>query len=478
MNIQNKPTIYEINAPIFLNEIAIREQRAVTFASVPESEWDALAEQGIDAVWFMGVWKRSPVARDMAKGEPWLKAALPDARDEDLLGSAYSIQDYSVDDVLGGNEGLAIARAELEKRGIGLVLDYVPNHVAIDHSWATEHPEYLLQGTAEELEKAPSAFIQVGDTVFAKAKDPNFEPWSDVLQINAFSAELRQEVIRTLQTIAGMCDGVRCDMAMLMMNTIFTGTWGSRACAVPDTDYWPQIISGVRSVSPDFLFLAEVYWNKEEALLDQGFDLCYDKKLYDYLLEGTAHDINKHIHQPVLYQNHLLRFIENHDEDRAASVYSFDKHTAAAVVMATLPGAHMYHEGEREGRKSHVPVHLGRRVDEVTDEALKDFYTKLWAFTAAHPFTQAKWKPLKVSSGVLHRESHSLLGWSWTTETSCFIVCINYSAEAAHGRIPLERKEVIGATQIIDGAIEPSKFLHGSRIKLDAWQHVIIEVEK
>src|SRR4051812_12790174 len=100
--------IYEINTPVFLREVGLRAGHAVTLADVPDTEWDAIARPGIDTVWFMGVWKRSPIARDMAKGEDWLIKALPDVKDEDLLGSAYSIQEYVVDDLLGGNDGLAV----------------------------------------------------------------------------------------------------------------------------------------------------------------------------------------------------------------------------------------------------------------------------------------------------------------------------------------------------------------------------------
>lgn len=450
----------------------------VTLADVPDNEWDLIARPGIDTVWFMGVWRRSSVAKDMAKDEAWLRDALPDMRDEDLLGSAYSVAEYVVDDVLGGNEGLAIARDKLAERGIGIILDYVPNHVGIDHHWTTEHPDYFLPGSEHELKKHPEAFVRTAGGIFAKGKDPNFEPWSDVLQLNAFSPGLRGEVVATLSTIAGMADGVRCDMAMLMMNTVFKDTWGERVGDVPYDEYWPHIIAAVRVVNPAFLFLAEVYWGKQQDLLDQGFDLCYDKSLYDHLLSGSVHAIKKHLEKPVSYQQHLLRFLENHDEERAAHEFALDKHVAAAVIMATVPGAHLYHDGEREGRRNRVPVHLGRRVDEPVDEVIASFYDKLFAFIANKNFTLGEWKLLGVNSRLWRRESHHVLAWTWTTADRIFMVAINYSHEKARVTIAIDLRKAQTVENILKGVIAPPDYVRNSRVTLDPWEHVIVELEK
>lgn len=472
------PTIYEINTPIFLREIGQRVGRAVTLANVPDDEWDAIARPGIDTVWFMGVWKRSVIAKNMAKDEPWLKDALPDMQDEDLLGSAYSIQAYTVDDLLGGNEGLAIARTKLADKGIKIILDYVPNHVAIDHHWATEHPEYFLLGSEHELQKHPEAFVQTPGGIFAKGKDPNFEPWSDVLQLNAFSTELRREVTSTLQFIASISDGVRCDMAMLMMNTIFKLTWGHRLGDAPADEYWPSIITDVRHVNPGFLFLAEVYWNKQHDLLEQGFDLCYDKDLYDDMLNGSVHHIKNHLEAPVDYQQRLLRFLENHDEERAAKEFPLDKHIAAAVITATLPGAHLYYDGEREGRVIKLPVHLGRRVDEPVDESIVLFYDKLWAFAAGKNFAQGEWKLLPVTSTFWHRESNHVVAWEWNFKKNSYIVAVNYTPEKAHVILDIDRSKIVNAEDVLKGHVNWAEYINGSRLTLDAWQHVVFEVGK
>lgn len=468
--------IYEINTPIFLREVGERLGRAVTLAEVPDSEWDIVARPGIDTVWFMGIWERSRVAKEMAAGEPWLRKALPDMQPGDLLGSAYSIQRYAVAEAFGGNEALAAARKKLQKRGIKIILDYVPNHVGIDHHWVAEHPDYFLRGTEQELRADPQSFVQTPSGIFAKGKDPNFEPWSDVLQLNAFSKGLREETVRTLRFIGSISDGVRCDMAMLMMNTIFKKTWGDRAGTVPTNEYWPTIIEAVRAVHPNFTMLAEVYWGKERDLLKQGFDFCYDKELYDLLLSTSTQDIQRYVQKPVAYQNHLLRFIENHDEERAAATLAPRKHKAAAVILATLPGAQLYHDGQREGRKVRVPVHFGRRVDEDVDNDLAAFYDKLFSFIDTAGLPERNWRPLAIKAGLLKHQSEQVLAWEWVSEDSRLVVMVNYSPRIARVKLPFAPKLVQKVMNIEHQEGDIAEHINSSNIKLTPWQHVIFEM--
>ena len=110
-------------------------------------------------------------------------------------------------------------------------------------------------------------------------------------------------------------------MAMLMTNEVFAHTWGDRAGPAPESDYWPELIGPVKSVYPELLFMAEAYWNMEWPLQQQGFDLAYDKRLYDRLVHGSAESVRGHLQADAGYQEHLIRFIENHDEPRAAATF-------------------------------------------------------------------------------------------------------------------------------------------------------------
>ena len=222
------PVIYEINTWVWLDEIKSRHGTSTTLAKVPSSEWDAIAQSGVSAVWLMGVWERSPAGIAIANQNKDLleefRRVLPDFRPEDNVGSPYCVRRYEVDKHLGGRQGLAIARQELAKRGLKLILDFVPNHVAPDHPWVHDHPEYFVQGTLDDLKNDPASFIEAGGKILACGKDPYFPAWRDVVQLNGFQPGLRHAVIETLSDIASQSDGVRCDMAMLLMNSVFSRT--------------------------------------------------------------------------------------------------------------------------------------------------------------------------------------------------------------------------------------------------------------
>jgi alpha amylase-like protein len=223
------PVIYELNTWVWLDELSLKYARPVDLATVPAEEWDALGSHGFDAVWFMGVWERSPAGIDISMRNAGLledfTRALPDFSAKDNVGSPYCVRRYVVDDHLGGSAGLAVARRMLQERGLRLILDFVPNHVAPDHPWVAAHPEYFVQGSAEDARDDPASFVEMGGTVFARGRDPYFPAWPDVLQLNAFGPGLRQAVIETISEIAGQCDGIRCDMAMLLLRNIFERTW-------------------------------------------------------------------------------------------------------------------------------------------------------------------------------------------------------------------------------------------------------------
>src|SRR6478736_6911731 len=390
-----RPTIYEINACVWLHELSMQAQRPVNLGNVPTQIWDGLGSYGCDAVWLMGVWKRSPAGIAVSMRNDALvnefRRLLPDFTAQDNVGSAYCVKDYRVDARLGGPKGLAQARSELAARGMRLILDFVPNHVAPDHSWATEHPEYFIQGSAPELTERPGEFLRIGDHVLACGRDPYFPPWQDVLQLNAFSPDLRKATIATVLSIADQCDGMRCDMAMLLLNQVFERTWGQRAGAMPQTEYWRDLIGVVKQRYPDVLFMAEAYWDLEWELQQQGFDLCYDKKLYDRLQHGNAESIRLHLCADLAYQQKLVRFIENHDEPRAAASFFRAKQHAVALTTATLPGARLFHEGQFEGRKVRPPVFLGRRPQETSNQELQSFYAALLQAIDNALFRDGQW---------------------------------------------------------------------------------------
>ena len=258
-----------------------------------------------------------------------------------------------------------------------------------------------------------------------------------MLQLNAFQPGLRQAVRDTISDIANQCDGIRCDMAMLMLNAVFARTWGSRAGQTPATEYWADLIPAIKATHPDFLFIAEAYWDLEWELQQKGFDYCYDKRLYDRLEHDPAESVRLHLCADLPYQEKLVRFIENHDEPRAAATFSPAKERAAAVTMSTLPGARLFHEGQFEGRKVRLPVFLGRRPDEPVDVELSAFYRKLLKTLRSPMFRDGQWSLCDCTGWPDNLSFRNLVAWSWVNKDDRFLIVVNLSGDAAQGRVHL-----------------------------------------
>ncbi len=450
MSWPKNPTIYEINTWVWLQELSEQNQCQLTLNTVSAEEWDRLASLGADAVWLMGVWERSPAGTQISRTLPVLLAeyerALPDYSLEDVVGSPYCIHRYVVDRHLGGPGGLAVARDNLARRGLRLLLDYVPNHVAPDHPWILEHSEYFIQGNNEHLSLHPSEFFETGGHVLACGRDPYFPPWTDTAQLNVFNPQLRRAAASTLCGIARQCDGVRCDMAMLLINRIFERTWGLRAGTLPAAEYWQAVISEVRLQFPEFLFIAETYWDLEWELQQQGFDYCYDKRLYDRLIHDSADSVRLLLLADLAYQGRLVRFIENHDEPRASQTFAPAQLLTAAVTVATLPGARLFHDGQFEGYRVKLPVQLGRRPVEPVEHQLQSFYSRLLEVVRSPALREGEWA-LCERSGWPDNTTHSnLVAWSWHHSEECFLVVVNLSNSSAQGRVHLPWNALAGRT--------------------------------
>jgi hypothetical protein len=445
------PVIYEIDTWPWLRDVEARLGGRVTLEDVPSQIWDSAIPRGADAVWLMGVWERSPAGLAIARQNTSLlqsfSEALPELEDADVVGSPYCVRRYVVDERLGGPGGLAAARTELARRGLRLVLDYVPNHVAPDHPAVTDHPEWFVQGTAEDLAAAPAAWLDVGGRVLAHGRDPNFAPWPDVVQLNAFEPQMRRATREVLTSIGDQCDGVRCDMTMLLTNDVFGKTWGEQVGAsAPADEFWPAVIPAVLERHPDMVFIAEAYWDMEWTLQQQGFHFCYDKRLYDRLAHEDVGAVRMHLQAGLDYQQKLVRFIENHDEPRAAATFSPGRDRAAAVVIATVPGATLWHDGQLEGRRVHLPVFLSRRPPERIDTELLAFYRSLLSGTANSGLRRGTWALLDCQGWPDNSSYRDLLAWTWSDEHPHHVVVVNFSSHQTQGRLELPWPQLRGRT--------------------------------
>jgi glycosidase len=419
------PSLYQINTRVWLTELSRALDRPATLDDVPDSELDRLADMGFDWLWFLSVWRTGAAGRQISRAHhEWqneFRETLPDLCEEDIVGSGFAITGYTVHPGLGGDEALARLRQRLTHRGLKLMLDFVPNHTGLDHPWVEGHPEYYIAGTEADLARAPQNYTRVkrqqGELILAHGRDPYFSGWPDTLQLDYSNPGMQQAMIGELVKIAGQGDGVRCDMAMLVLPEVFERTWGRR----PEP-FWPKATQQVRDRHPGFVFMAEVYWDLEWTLQQQGFDYAYDKRLYDRLREGHARPVREHFNAGLDYQNKLARFLENHDEPRAACTFPPEMHRAAALITFLSPGLRFFHQGQFEGCRKRISPHLGRGPAEAVDTALKEFYDRLLAVLRQPQLREGQWRLLECAPA-----------WEGNSTVDCFLV---FAWDAA-GRDPL-----------------------------------------
>jgi glycosidase len=432
MNMPRYPSLYQVNTRVWLTRLSQTLGRPATLDDIPDTELDHLAATGFDWVWLLSVWRTGPAAQQVSRTNPeWhheFQETLFDLREDDIAGSGFAITAYTVHPVLGGDAALARIRQRLRERGLRLMLDFVPNHTAPDHPWVEEHPEYYVAGNESDLAQAPQNYkrltLRQGDRVLAFGRDPYFSGWPDTLQLD-YSNPATQEAMRgELLRIAGQCDGVRCDMAMLVLPDVFERTWGRRAPL-----FWPETTARVRERVPGFCFMAEVYWDLESAMQQQGFDYAYDKRLYDRLREGHARLVREHFHAGLDYQDKLARFMENHDEPRAAATFEPPMHEAAAIITYLSPGLRFFHQGQFEGSRKRISPHLVRAPLEPTDEAVQRFYERLLAVLRDATVRDGSWRLLEcIPAWDSNGTWDGFVAWSWQGgDGQRLLVAVNYS---------------------------------------------------
>lgn len=449
------PLLYEVATRPWLARLSKREGRRVTLGNVPDRDLAALAERGFDYLWPMGVWHTGSEAARIAREQPWLverwREAFPDVATPELVASPFAVAEYVVDEELGGNEGLDRLRRRLGKIGVGLVLDFVPHHTAIDAPWVSEHPDWYVAGSDAQRGAEPTGYLAVPipgtSRWIAHGRDPYFPPWSDTVALDYRDPAVHEAMTRVLLEIAGRCDGVRADMAMLVLADVFRSTWADRSEPPPGDgatgEFWAAAIAAVRRDHPDFRFIAEAYWDLEWRLQQLGFDYTYDKTFYDRLVTGDGLALAAHLRADVTFQRRSVRFLENHDEPRAAAALPPVCQRAGAVLAATVPGMFLVHDGQLDGARIRSPVQFARRPEEPADPGIQSFYGRLLDVlreTALRRGSSLRLEPVQAWPGNPTHEAFAAQLWVAPDDTP-YVAVVNLGATQGQCRlsVPLQR---------------------------------------
>jgi hypothetical protein len=483
------PVLYQINTRVWLTGLSRALGRRATLDDIPDAELDRVAALGFDWVWLLSVWQTGPAAQAISRAHAgWrheFAETLPDLTDDDIAGSGFAIRSYTVHRDLGGAEALARLRQRLQQRGLKLMLDFVPNHMAPDHDWIDAHPDYFVHGSEADLVRSPRNYCRVqtsnGPLILAHGRDPYFDGWPDTLQLDYGNAELQQAMIGELKRIAGQCDGLRCDMAMLVLPDVFERTWGIRA-----EPFWPKATEAVRREHPHFLFMAEVYWDLEWTMQQQGFDYAYDKQMYDRLRDANARPVREHLHAGLEYQQKLARFLENHDEPRAAASFEPGKHEAGAIITFLSPGLRFFHQGQFEGCRKRISPHLMRAPEEPVDASLQGFYENLMTVLRQPVFREGTWSLVETAPAWEGNwTSDCFIAWTWRRDDGeRRLVVVNYASNQSQCYVRIPFAGVIGDTVRLRDMMGPATFdrdgddlvSRGLYLDLPPWGYHVFEL--
>jgi hypothetical protein len=497
------PALYQLNTRAWLHQRGLDLRRPATLDDIDDVSLERFAADGFDWVWPLGVWQTGEASRQISLTQPELqreyRELLSDFTPADVCGSPFAIQAYTVNRDFGGPPALERLRARLAQRGVKLMLDFVGNHTALDHPWAREHPEFYVQGSEDDLAREPQNYRRVdtsrGARILAHGRDPYFPGWSDTLQLNYRHAGLREAMLAELQAVAAQCDGVRCDMAMLLLPDVIARTWGERSRPADgspprDESFWSSAIRHVGQRHPGFVFMAEAYWDLEWTLQQQGFDYTYDKRLYDRLRAQDAGAVRGHLLADPAFQRASARFIENHDEPRVAAVFPAPVHRAAAVITFLVPGLRFVHEGQRSGRRLRTSNHLRRRAPEPVDRELEAFYNRVFACMRRPEARAGEWRLLERQPAWEGNASwEPFIAFAWALSSSGadrrLLVAVNYAATRGQCYVRLPWADLGGRAFVLADLMDPRTRYErdgsdlarqGLYLDLSPWGHHVFDV--
>jgi len=431
--------LLEITTRPYLYYLSQKLGRSVTkLRDIPDSEFVDWKAKGFEWVWFMGVWQLGSAGLEHDRNDPGLKnsynVVLPGWTPEDVIGSPYAVVTYKLNSVLGSPDDLKWLKEKLHSYGMKLMLDFVPNHSAVDAPEVTSKPNFYVRA-AQGQTPDPKRFLPNG---IAFGCGIWCDPWTDVAQFNYVDNEFRQHQISILKQIAEVADGCRCDMAHLIINDEFWSYWKNELQSwgykKPTSEFWADAISAVKAQYPNFVFMAESYGDVLHALHSFGFDYTYDKEMLDKLFYHDVKGFQQMLwNTDINYKQHLAHFTENHDEPRTTDKFWNWNPAAksAAALLLTLPGLRFFNQHQWLGYSKKIDVHLRRAVDEQPRQDIVDFYNKLFAILDMDALKNGVFTQLNCQG------SDTIPAWKYAKGNQHVLIASNFNEHTSGGAIVL-----------------------------------------
>jgi glycosidase len=400
----------------------------------------SLRSKGIDWIYLLGVWELGDIGLqfDRKNGCDPYYSTLPDCTVDDIIGSVFAVTNYTTNAQIGTDNDLIAFRTKLHSMGMKLMLDFVPNHSALDSYLITKKNALSLYIQAPPGTKNTDKYYTNGVAYGCAAY---CAPWQDVAQFNYFNPETREQMSTYLSLIASLGDGVRCDMAHVVLNEQFYSQWKTEIDAYgfsyPSEEFWPSAIAAAKKVNPSLVVISEVYGESNMKYLQSlGFDFTYDKELFDRLSEGNLDNIRGYITGNTLeFMQKNTHFLENHDDNRGIPHFgTYQRADAATAVLFTVPGMKFSFMGQWVGKTYKLDVHLRRSYTEAENTVVSKFYDTLIPIVGNAPFTNGTFTSLSATSDD---SAWSLLTWKWVESSRKRLVVVNYSEQYGSGAIKL-----------------------------------------
>ncbi|MEO5988904.1 MAG: alpha-amylase family glycosyl hydrolase [Candidatus Eisenbacteria bacterium] len=412
---------------VWLDQLARDHGRSVCrLDEIPEEALNRLAAFGINALWLIGLWERSPASQRIKQlcGNP------------DAAASAYSLHDYTIAADLGGEEAWGVLRDRAMARGIRLASDMVPNHMGLDSPWVIEHPEWFLQlpyspypsyrFDGPDLSRDPNVALHLEDHYFDRSdaavvfrrmdrntgeqrflyhgNDGTSFPWNDTAQLDYLDARVREHVIQTILAVARRFPIIRFDAAMTLAKKHVQRLWfpepGSGE-GIPSRaghgmtqeqfdhlmpqEFWREVVNRVAAEAPGTLLLAEAFWMMEGYFVRTlGMHRVYNSAFMNMLRDEQNANYRTVIKNTLEFDPDVLQryvnFLNNPDEKTSVEQFGRgEKYFGVCTLMATLPGLPMFGHGQMEGfeEKYGMEFRRAQRVEPVDQGMLDEHWRRI-----------------------------------------------------------------------------------------------------